>query len=242
MKPIAFCYPLERTITNPFAELTSIGILFFCVFIHICMLLEHVRIFPAHGSRATQQARQGGSAMQSLHRLPWSILTSIPTAYAGLTMFHDTAHAASDRQNIFGLLQDTISPGVSRSNGSRWTSWLSQLLSPRVARVTIYAAELALFALNCMLFYQYIQTLHPGEGYRLEDFSKWTLGQVIAVTIWFSVLFEFLWDCYRGIARTRPSRRDCCQRSIGLSSSSRMISVSLKTGPHQLRSSTRCRR
>lgn len=78
------------------------------------------------------------------------------------------------------------------------------------SRTIVFATELALIALNTTLVVDYIRLLQPDEYSTAFDWSKWDLGQIIAVAIWVPVWLEYLW---RTMELTFASLRD---RSTGL--------------------------
>lgn len=81
----------------------------------------------------------------------------------------------------------------------RWTPVLyvdtAESLVHTIGKVIVLAAEITLGAFNVVLLHEYARIIRPKE-YRVSDFQLWTIGQVIAVTVWFPVLVEFIWDCY----------------------------------------------
>lgn len=74
-----------------------------------------------------------------------------------------------------------------------------------LSRFLILATEITLGAFNILLLHEYARIIRPTD-YRVSDFEIWSLGQVIAVTVWFPVLVEFIWDCYGNGSSGSPFR------------------------------------
>ncbi|KAK4499219.1 hypothetical protein PRZ48_009732 [Zasmidium cellare] len=199
VKPTDYCFPSRYTPTL----LAQIGgwplIAWFVVF--FCIVLERVKLFKDH-SKSPAPKRISGNQGNAVARLWRRIKDS-------------TVH----RQNIFEAVRDWA---LRRQRlwvryerlvqDSRWLRWMSvihldtaETFVHMTVKVIVLAAEITLGAFNVVLLYEYARIIRPKE-YRVSEFQVWTLGQVIAVTVWFPVLVEFIWDCYDGIAKTLESR------------------------------------
>lgn len=81
--------------------------------------------------------------------MPWNTLANIPTTYAGFTHVDVT----EQRQDVFGPRRHSITqkPSSGQTGTHSNATRLAKILSYRTLRLVVYATELALFGLNCML-------------------------------------------------------------------------------------------
>ena len=114
-----------------------------------------------------------------------------------------TANGSPDKVNAFQwthhrALQLGFWPAYERAVARKFT-WLSALrlnTAESVLATTqsfiLFGTEVAFATLNIILITDYAHILLPNSS-RALDLKDWSLGQVIAVTIWIPVLLEYIW-------------------------------------------------
>lgn len=199
VKPTDYCFPSTYTPSL----LATIGgwPIFICFLVYTCIVLERFKLFKDR-NKAPAPQRTLNDHESSLARV-WR------------TFIDHTAY----RQNVFEALRDWMLRRqrfwvrygrlVHDRRGLRWLASLNldtgETLIHIVGKATALAAEIVLCGFNIALLHEYARIISPKE-YRVSDFQFWTLGQVIAVTVWFPVLVEFLWDCY-GMSSNKPLQK-----------------------------------
>ena len=113
------------------------------------------------------------------------------------------ADGSSDKGNVFQwtrhrILQLGLWDAYERAVVHKFT-WLSVLrlhtaesVLSTTSSFILFATEIAFACLNVILITDYAHILLPNSSQAL-NLKDWSLGQVIAVTIWIPVLLEYVW-------------------------------------------------
>ncbi|KAK5113368.1 hypothetical protein LTR62_003468 [Meristemomyces frigidus] len=70
----------------------------------------------------------------------------------------------------------------------------------------LFATECTFVSLNMVLIADYAHLLTKGNDFQTLDTKSWSLGQIIAVTIWVPILIEYLWRAAVGIEKSENYR------------------------------------
>ncbi|KAF2165540.1 hypothetical protein M409DRAFT_24393 [Zasmidium cellare ATCC 36951] len=123
------------------------------------------------------------------------------------------------RRNSFELVRDKVFGGAesqgktqtleaSRNRLTRLRSSNSRKTAHIVGKLIIVAAEIALLCLTLRQLKDYARIFGAGkvDDYVAVNKTSWKLGQIIAVAVFVPPVVEYIWDCYRGIAKTVQKR------------------------------------
>lgn len=164
-----YCYTNDWFFSNSVASKTGIAMIIFALVVLVCMILDQVRLFASKKNHSGKTHRRRTSVEISRDWL-------------------------SSRPSL-----ESYESFVAKRPWLAWTSNLNLDTGPGLLQglenTLVFATELALLLLTIILLKDYGRILLP-TNYVVIDLETWTLGQVIAVTIWLPVLVEFVWDCY----------------------------------------------
>ncbi|KAK4580047.1 hypothetical protein LTR86_000249 [Recurvomyces mirabilis] len=167
--PIKYCYSGNIYYNATENAVKAVPMLVFCFVVLVCLMLDQVAVF--------------------------TIRTQSGESYKG-TCFQWLRHA---------IVRLPVCENYDRGAEGRpkWMRVLGLDTSGRTLRVVhgflLFATECAFVALNMVLISDYAHLLTKGNDFRSLDTSSWSLGQIIAVTIWVPVLIEYVWQAYVGV-------------------------------------------
>lgn len=122
-----------------------------------------------------------------------------------ITVFHvENSRGEEFRGNCFDWLRQRVlrmnfwqNYDARMTDSSPWIKFMHVDSGERLIQLAqdfiLLASECILVGLNIVLITDFTRLLLPGNDFQALDLKAWSLGQVIAVTIWTPVFVEYIW-------------------------------------------------
>jgi len=145
----------------------------FALVVQLCMIIDHLTVFKPAGASDDDRKRQNLFQVTRdwlLHRQEWEYYENL----------------VQHQRCLIWLAKMKLDTRHSLLTRSKW--------------FVLLGTEMALISLSILLLKAYGRLLvnHGVLGYLVLDHKAWSLGQIIAVTIWVPVLVKFVWDTLKG--------------------------------------------
>lgn len=171
--PTQYCWSFDWFWQNSVASSRGFGMIAFALVVQLCMTIDHLTVFKPAGASDDDRKRQNLFQITRdwlLHRQEWEYYENL----------------VQHQRCLIWLAKMKLDTRHSLLTRSKW--------------FVLLGTEMALISLSILLLKAYGRLLvnHGVLGYLVLDHKAWSLGQIIAVTIWVPVLVKFVWDTLKG--------------------------------------------
>lgn len=171
--PTQYCWSFDWFWQNSVASSRGFGMIAFALVVQLCMIIDHLTVFKPAGASDDDRKRQNLFQVTRdwlLHRQEWDYYENL----------------VQHQRCLIWLAKMKLDTRHSLLTRSKW--------------FVLLGTEIALISLSILLLKAYGRLLvnHGVLGYLVLDHKAWSLGQIIAVTIWVPVLVKFVWDTLKG--------------------------------------------